>query len=990
MMKKLQPLIIVLLTLVIIGLCIFLLLSDGEYSDSSGVVGKHGSLPDDWEGGGPFSGKRGKADSSSEKAGGNGSEDGGSGGVDSGVDSSDRTTRREMRRKRGKKGEITNITREQWEAYIRGRTSSGSSSGSGKVRRGKDGKIIVTTDIPGAGGTGAGGEESGNASDTTEEDDKKATQEETEEEESEVPTRAALEGYVIDEDGAPIEGALVTMSVETIDWRKAETEGEAANFPMTAYSDADGRFSFSDLPIFNFTLKVERQGFVPGYFASLEVGVGENYVEVVLHRNLTISGVVISENDVPLADAKVTATYKIEVGINFVTEAFTNSDGEFQVPVQAASTNTVKAEKYGYTTAKPLSVPQGKTDCVLVLTSLPMGLLTGRVVDMFTGDPLHTITLDGEEYYTSDGMFELERVATEKAQTLMVGAPGYPEMGVSYTLQEGESKDLGQIALCDGLILRGIIAVMGNEPLEPIEGASVKITPIGGEARTYVTEADGTFSFDQMPLGQISIRVTATGYATYATTMNMEPPDPEKPESREVFIQILLAPGMYSVQGKVTDAAEGEPIADVNLHVVELPGLTAITDNSGNYKIDQITRRRFRVRAEKTGYVSKTSDYIRVTAENPLANCNFIMERGGGFYGVLLCNGKPVAPGVEATLWKKIEGGINEMHAADTKLDENKFSVVTTEDGKFEFKDIKDGEYFLHVDSYRLYPTAVTVGGAGNSTQIELPGATEVSGRITYADGSPVANTSLYLHSGDHDYSIEAAHTDADGNYTIQRLARKPYALSIIKSIVDQSAQYLHEFTVNSVPVQTVNVKFPPLTSSIYGRLTDGEGYAKAGIFIGVEYLDSPHRAIIAGWVKTDDNGCYIVPRLEPGKHMVRTAWTSDENVFNGPITLAEGNSIEVNLVAPRVQGRTITGYSVTSDGSPAQGSFCFAVNEAGEQAGNFFGGFRWEYSSAFNMRGLAPGNYTLIFTAIGCKKKSIQVAVTNSISNLVVTLDRE
>ena len=44
----------------------------------------------------------------------------------------------------------------------------------------------------------------------------------------------------------------------------------------------------------------------------------------------------------------------------------------------------------------------------------------------------------------------------------------------------------------------------------------------------------------------------------------------------------------------------------------------------------------------------------------------------------------------------------------------------------------------------------------------------------------------------------------------------------------------------------------------------------------------------------------------------------------------------------------------------------------------------------AFDVKGLKPGNYTLIFTAMGCVPRSVPVTVAGDTSGLLVTMSRE
>jgi hypothetical protein len=484
--------------------------------------------------------------------------------------------------------------------------------------------------------------------------------------------------------------------------------------------------------------------------------------------------------------------------------------------------------------------------------------------------------------------------------------------------------------------------------------------------------------------------VTAKGFYPETRSLNIEDYDPENPASKEVYVLVHLAQGGYTVTGTVTDSLTSSPLENARLEVVEAPATSTLSDSDGKYVIEGVPLSTFRVRASKEGYASLTSEPLSSEGHGSSITCNFELDPGG-FSGILLQNGSAVPEGIGVYLWKRINEPINARLAADNSLGENRRSATTEKEGRFFFEKVPDGDYYLVVPEYHLWPLAVTVDSKScEPVSIELPDVSEIRGRITYADGLPVANTSLYLHSGDNDYSIAAYHTDEQGNYVIKNVPLGNYALSIIKSIADQSAQHVVQFAVTNAPVHLMDVKIPSLKCSITGRVTDENGNPKPGIQVGVEYLDSVHREILAGWVLTDAQGRYTVPRLEAGRHLVRTAWTDDEVVFSDVVELEDGDSKEVNLVAPKVTGKSISGNLVTADGAPLAGSFVFAVDSNGKQSGNFFANFDWGYARSFNIKGLKPGDYTLIFTSTGCKKKSVNVSVTSNMSGFVVIMERE
>ena len=132
----------------------------------------------------------------------------------------------------------------------------------------------------------------------------------------------------------------------------------------------------------------------------------------------------------------------------------------------------------------------------------------------------------------------------------------------------------------------------------------------------------------------------------------------------------------------------------------------------------------------------------------------------------------------------------------DTK-DSRKFeSLVTAEDGKFEFHGVPPGKYSLTgakrgfitaaYDQHDQFSTAI-VTGAGIDTDalvLRLAPAAMISGKILDESGEPVRHASVMLYYQDHSSGVDQIHqshgaqTDDQGEYEIPSLMPGTYFLS--------------------------------------------------------------------------------------------------------------------------------------------------------------------------------------------------------------------
>lgn len=129
--------------------------------------------------------------------------------------------------------------------------------------------------------------------------------------------------------------------------------------------------------------------------------------------------------------------------------------------------------------------------------------------------------------------------------------------------------------------------------------------------------------------------------------------------------------------------------------------------------------------------------------------------------------------------------------------DSQKFeSLVTAEDGKFNFPDVPAGKYSLNgakrgfitaaYDQHEQFSTAI-VTGAGIDTEalvLRMAPAAIISGKILDESGDPVRHASVTLYQDDHSTGVDQIHqvrgaqTDDQGEYEIPSLMPGTYFLS--------------------------------------------------------------------------------------------------------------------------------------------------------------------------------------------------------------------
>ena len=133
-----------------------------------------------------------------------------------------------------------------------------------------------------------------------------------------------LTGSAVDDVGKAIEGAIVGIVLQGSDWH-------AIIPPVGMETDAEGRFSFSALPMgYKYGFYARRLHYRPNRFEFDTDDAHDNHMDlgqIVLARGqFSVSGIVVDANDKPLANVWVYCTGKDQVGINSRTDV----DGRFK------------------------------------------------------------------------------------------------------------------------------------------------------------------------------------------------------------------------------------------------------------------------------------------------------------------------------------------------------------------------------------------------------------------------------------------------------------------------------------------------------------------------------------------------------------------------------------------------------------------------------------------------------------------------------------
>lgn len=325
----------------------------------------------------------------------------------------------------------------------------------------------------------------------------------------------AVAGRVVDLGGKPIANARVRLSGSKANERVPEV-----------VSNARGEYELSALPAGECTLEVVADGCQvttrPGVV--VRAGAVTRDVNLTLSTRLTISGVVVSEREGPIADARV-AGYPQGAGRSVL--ARTDALGRFTVSLEVAAPHRFVVEADGYerepgaprgdgSTARtaggeapsvelgPYFAP-GATD---VRVALRRPRVTFVVIDALSSQPLPEFTLRLDERFIAGAQQsfgvahyrsqlhpggELECMADSRRHSYVVTAPGYRPARGEIVFDPPDSRRC-VVRMTAGRRVRGVVTLEGR----PVAGAQVilretTLAEFGQEADAYWVDGYGIY-----------------------------------------------------------------------------------------------------------------------------------------------------------------------------------------------------------------------------------------------------------------------------------------------------------------------------------------------------------------------------------------------------------------------------------------------------------------------------------------------------------------
>lgn len=451
----------------------------------------------------------------------------------------------------------------------------------------------------------------------------------------------------------------------------------------------------------------------------------------------------------------------------------------------------------------------------------------------------------------------------------------------------------------------------------------------------------GALAARDLPTGERWIDVAVPGYALWrGGPLELQP-------GVEHALEVRLERGT-PVRGVVLDP-DGEPVAGawvVDEHQMPDRPLAgdlaqheggvaprAETGEDGRFELPPVGTGLHVVRAAGAGWAPGWSAVFETAPGSPPVDVVVRLARGGSIEGVVHVDGGPWEGAAVLAALGERDGRQRMTYGA----------ALTDGLGEYAIRDLAPGQYavlLLGDEETAGVPEMRTVeveaGGVTRVDFVRAVGGTRLSGRVTTADGAPVALMGVSVTpagSAGRDAGAQRfGYTDGDGRYAIADLAAGAYELYLTP---DQGRTVVLADAFDVPPWSAFERDVSVPAPSFAGRVLDGRTggpLAFAGMLVfAIAEPSDPGRFV--GFGLSDERGAVRLPHVAAGYYRVQafatTGGLAPEHV-EVDLPRPDGAPVELAL---RPGGRLEVRVR-DADGAPAAGAQLSFADEAGAPLG--------------------------------------------------------
>jgi large repetitive protein len=409
-------------------------------------------------------------------------------------------------------------------------------------------------------------------------------------------TGGRLSGRVTGPDGSPLSGVSVREAGSNM--------GPARMMPGmegTATTDPNGEYTIDAVDPGQQTFTFSRQGYMSEE-RTVTISGRDSRLDVTLTTGMTLTGIVVTDAGVPVADAIVGANSASDA--SFGRSDRSDAGGNFTLTGLAPGHYTLSARKQGLVDGilRDFDLSAGAPARIIMKSG---GTIMGHVTGLSDADLQNTtVTANGPNggasgEVDSTGSYRIDgapigtvRVSARTGRGFGPGGKSSPVQSVQ--VDAGSSVQV-DIQFKSSTVITGRITRNG----QPLPNVMVMFNPRGGSTQTQASgtaDSSGTYSINGLDDGSYNVGVLDIDRSNaFSSTYDVH-------GSGTFDIDIKTA----SLRGTVVDSSSGEPLGNAQVQLQSGQGFfgshTALTDPSGAFFLDNVASGSYQVTAQKDGY----------------------------------------------------------------------------------------------------------------------------------------------------------------------------------------------------------------------------------------------------------------------------------------------------------------------------------------------------------------------------------------------------
>ena len=738
---------------------------------------------------------------------------------------------------------------------------------------------------------------------------------------------AVLAGSVVDDEGAPLTNATVTI------WRVRDGHVELA-------VDDQGRFRASNLVPGEYYVKAIADGFVEIWLVPV-VRTGREDLVIRLRRGVPVEGtVVFAESGDPVEGAAVRARAYTRgtsqnQGIYFETNSIeTDRDGRFEMLIcPEAETKFTASKKECFTQEGATIIAEVGVPPEPVTITLAKGAtISGTVLDHATNERVEGVRVRARSK-TDQRRFVSNKSDEQGAFSLVGVAAGLNGIGVSSNKYEFYNPDEGggdlSVEVPQGETVSGIevkvrekTAVSGtvtNTEGDPVFGAVIVLkeeTAHGSIVRGAMgySEAEGRFVLHAQRATTITGLLVS--HPQYANTFVSFEPDATRDD-----VRVVLEETGGSIEGFVWDEG-GAPVPQVVVDLMDMETFapyydryvqvkSAVTDEDGHYILASVADGAYHVKA-RLGHREITSGRVHVAEGDALKDINLTLALPGHIAGqVTNDTGSP------------IEG----LHVSLTRIPEHQDLPWTTtdEEGKYRFEDLEEGAKYrvsVSIRSKGPYVGEDDREATCSADDVDFIFTEYETGTVSgfvydESDGNPVEHfnisirhKSLYVWAGGEFHSEEGA-------FLVEKVAA---GASTIEIRADGFPEIKGEPFEVVAGEETIRIIYLPASGTVRGRVCRTSDQSPVNKFrLSLMRREGRGRGPSRGKEYESDDGSFLCNGVKPGTYTIGVIAEGVPDFETKPFEVAANEETVLDIFIG--EGGIIRGTVVDGSGSPVAGA---------------------------------------------------------------------